>query len=53
MPKSLGVTQKQCSEAALCVHPLVILNHGTEIVEDHLKLGRKEEISPIKFQQVL
>lgn len=53
LSKSLGVIQKQCSEVALCVHPLVILNPGAEIVEDYLKLGRKTEISPIKFQQVL
>lgn len=51
--KSLGVIQKQCSEVVLCVHPLVILNHGAEIVEDYLKLGRKAEISPIESQQVL
>lgn len=52
LSKNLGVIQKQCSEVALCVHPLVIIDPGAEIVEDYLKLGIKAEISPIKFQQV-
>lgn len=33
------------------VHPLIMLEAGTETVEDYLNLGR--EASPVKFQQVL
>lgn len=53
LSKNLGVIRKQSSEAAPRVHPLVILNAGVEIVEDYLKLGRKAEIPPIRFQQAL
>lgn len=53
MPNSLSVIRKQGSAVALCVHPLIILEAGAEIVEDYLKLGRKAEISLVEFQQVL
>lgn len=53
MPNGLSVIRKQSSAVALCVHPFIILEAGTETVEDYLKLGRKAEISLVNFQQVL